>query len=89
MTYALIIVAKDNPGNPWPDAMHRVLHRMPTVEGVTRLNESAWLVHLDSSLLFLARLVGIAHDEKLAHHVAFFEQKPTFIDTSMKSEGQS
>ena len=86
MKYALIIVAKDNPGNPWPDSMYRVLHKMPSVEGVTRLNESAWLVRLDSSLLFLSTLIRIAHDDKLPHHVLFFDEEPKFLSTQQSPQ---
>lgn len=76
MTYALILVEK--PGRVWPDTMHRALHSMPAHEGFERMNESAWLVNLDTELLFLAGLVQICQTSGLVHHVAFFEQKPAF-----------
>lgn len=79
MTYALIIVAKDHPRNPWPQAMHRPLYDMLSDEEVTKLNEGAWLVHLDSSLLFFAGLIEIARKEKLPYQVAFFGEKPLFV----------
>ena len=79
MTYALIIVEKLNHTHGWPDSMHHVLTNMQLPEGVTRLNESAWLINLDSCLLFLSGLVKIVHTEKLSHHVTFFDQKPSFV----------
>lgn len=79
MTYALIIVAKADGNNQWPDSMHRVLYKMPLPAGVTKLNESAWLVRLDSCLLFLAGLIQIAHTDKLPHHVLFLEKEPSFF----------
>jgi hypothetical protein len=81
MTYALIIVSKTNPRDPWPEAMHTALYKTQLPGGATRLNESAWLVPLDSCLLFLCRLVCIAHDNNLSHHVTFFEAKPSFVRT--------
>ena len=77
MTYALIIVAKPAK-HGWPDDMHRPLHNMPADEGFERMNESAWLVNLDKHLMFLAGMVQICQKNDLVHHVAFFEQKPSF-----------
>ena len=79
MTYALVIVDKALNSRSWPDAMHKPLYDMPKVEGVTRLNEGAWLLQLDSSLLFLAGLIRLAHENNLPHHVAFFAEKPSFV----------
>jgi len=79
MTYALIIVSRAGEQQAWPDELHKVLYKMPLPEGVTRLNESAWLVRLDSCLIFLARLIQLAYDEKLPHHVLFFQDKPAFV----------
>lgn len=77
MTYALIIV--EAPKHGWPDSMHRAIRKPPVGEGFERLNESAWLIDLDSRLLFLAGVIQICHTENLVHHVAFFDQKPSFV----------
>lgn len=61
--------------------MHPVLYGAQPDEGVTRLNEGAWLVRLDSSLLFLSNLIRIAHEEKLPHRVLFFDKEPSFVAT--------
>ena len=79
MTYALIIVAQAAGQNAWPEPLHHLLYKMPIPEGVTRLNESAWLVRLDSCLLFLAGVVRLAHESNLPHHVLFFEKEPAFV----------
>lgn len=84
MTYALIIVEK--PERVWPDTMHRALHKMPAAEGFERMNESAWLVNLDTHLMFLAGIVQICQTSDLVHHVAFFEQKPSFVCVPKNSE---
>jgi hypothetical protein len=76
MTYALIIVEKT--GLSWPDDMYRPLHKMPATEGFERMNESAWLVNLDTHLQFLAGMVQLCQKNDLVHHVAFFDQKPAF-----------
>jgi len=86
MAYALILVSKSDPRSAWPTDMHSALYTTPPPEGVTRLNESAWLVHLDSSLLFLCRLVCLAHDNKLSHHVTFFESSPSFVSAPNTSK---
>ena len=77
MTYALIIV--EQPRGGWPQSMHRAIYDMPAAEGFEKMNESAWLVHLDNWLLFLAGVVQICQKDGLVHRVAFFEQKPSFI----------
>jgi hypothetical protein len=79
MTCALITIEKTSPRDAWPQALHGLIYDMNIPEEVTRLNESAWLVPLDSCLLFLARLICICHDEGLRQSVAFFEQKPSFF----------
>lgn len=84
MTYALIIV--DTPKHGWPDSMHRAIRKPPIGEGFVKLNESAWLADLDTHLLFLAGVVQICHTEKLVHHVAFFEQKPSFANALTKPD---
>ena len=76
MTYALIIVQK--PANGWPDDMYRAIHVIQESEGFERMNESAWLVNLDMHLRFLAAMVQVCQANDLVHHVAFFEQKPSF-----------
>ena len=58
--------------------MHFYTHEMPKDEGVRQLNESAWLLNLDTDLVVLAKMVSIAHDNKLPHQVLFFDQKPVF-----------
>lgn len=82
MTYALVIVEK--PEHGWPDDMHRPIRRMPNVEGVSRLNESAWLIHVDIALKFLSGILHICQTHDLVHHVAFFEQKPSFVTAPQK-----
>lgn len=77
MTYALIIVQK--PTNGWPDSMRLALHKMPEAAEFERMNESAWLVNLETQLQFLSGIVQICQGDGLVHHVAFFEQKPSFI----------
>lgn len=79
MTYALLIVSKDHPRNPWPQELHTALYERESDEEVTKLNEGAWLVHLDSSLLYFARLVCLVHDQKFPYRVTFFDHKPSFV----------
>jgi hypothetical protein len=81
MTFALVIVEKPE-GRPWPDQIRPKLQTQPTPEGVTRMNESAWLIDVDANLLFLASLIEEAHSCKLGFRTAFFDKEPSFIYTS-------
>lgn len=78
MTYALAIVDKEEPKRPWPDDMRFYVHEMPTDAGVTRLNEGAWLLNLDTELLTLSQIVNTARKSKCPVQVLFFDQKPDF-----------
>jgi hypothetical protein len=78
MTFALVIVNKSAPRATWPGEMFFYVHEMPTGEGVTRLNEGAWLLNLDTELLALAGIVQTAHSCGLPIRTLFFDQKPQF-----------
>ena len=78
MTYALAIVAKNSQKDQWPDAMRFYVHEMPTDAGVTRLNESAWLLNLDTDLLTLSQIVNTARISGCLVQVLFFDQAPKF-----------
>jgi hypothetical protein len=78
MTFALIIVNKAAPRATWPGEMFYLVHEMPSDAGVTRLNEGAWLLDLDTELLTLAGIVKVAHSCDLPIRALFFDQKPHF-----------
>ena len=78
MTYAIAIVDKKSNKSPWPDDMHYYVHEMPTDEGVTRLNEGAWLLNLDTDLLTLSQIVNTARKSGCPVRVLFFDQAPNF-----------
>jgi hypothetical protein len=78
VTFALVIVDKAAPRATWPGEMFFFVHEMPSDAGVTRLNEGAWLLDLDTELLILAGIVQTAHSCGLPIQALFFDQKPNF-----------
>ena len=80
MPYALLIVEK--PPHGWPDDMLPAVRPKEPYEGVTALNESAWLLNLDKALMFLARVVVNCYTHQLRHHVLFLSDEPHFVRAS-------
>ena len=78
MTYAIVIVEKPE-NRSWPDQILPKIQTQSAPEGVTRMNESAWLIDVGTNLLFLTSLVEEARSGKLSLRTSFFDKEPSFI----------